>query len=166
MDQVRDALKGQYHAALAMLREVVETCPEALWDSGTPPRQFWRLAYHTLFFTHLYMEQKESDFKAWDKHRDDVESDAEREKLDATPYSKPDILEYLDIVDRKVDPQLDAMDLTASECGIPWYKMPKLDHQIMNIRHVQEHAGQLRDRLLEAGIDQKWVGRVKSAHAH
>ncbi len=27
--------------------------------------------------------------------------------------------------------------------------IPKLGHQILNIRHIQEHGGQLRDRLLE-----------------
>jgi hypothetical protein len=159
MDSLRDALKGQYHAALSMLRQTIETCPDTLWNSGTPPRQFWRLAYHTLYYTHLYLELKAENFQQWVKHRDEVESDQEREKLDATPYSRAELLEYWDIVDGRVDAQIDAMDLTAPECGIPWYKMPKLDHQIMNIRHIQEHAGQLRDRLLEAEVDQRWVGR-------
>ena len=158
MESLRAALKGQYHASLVMLRQAVETCPDELWNAGNPPRQFWRLAYHTLFYTHMYMEDRVEDFRAWSKHRDDVESDAEREKMDAVPYTKAEILEYLVIVDNKVDARVEAMDLEAPECGIPWYKMRKLDHQMMNIRHVQEHAGQLRDRLLEAGIDQKWVG--------
>ena len=104
------------------------------------------------------MELQAENFQQWAKHRDEVESD--QQKLDATPYSKADLLEYWDIVDGRVNSQIDLMDLTSSDCGIPWYKMPKLDHQIMNIRHVQEHAGQLRDRLLEASIDQKWVGRA------
>ena len=146
-----------------MLREAVEKCPEDVWNSGIPPRQFWRLAYHTLFFTHLYTELKESDFKAWEKHRDEVESDQFREKLDATPYTKAEIIEYLELVDARIDPQIDRMDLNSPETGIPWYKnMGKLDHQIMNIRHVQEHTGQLRDRLLEAGVDQGWVGKAKA----
>lgn len=160
MESLRSALKGQYHACLAMLREAVETCPEEIWHGGRPPRQFWRLAYHTLYYTNMYLEDCADDFAEWDKHRDEVESDAEREKLDAAPYSKDEILEYLTLVQERVDARVDAMDLEAAECGIPWYKMPKLDHQFVNIRHVQEHVGQLRDRLLEAGIDQKWVGRV------
>lgn len=161
MDPLRDALKSQYHASLAMLRQTIEECPDHLWNSGNPPRQFWRLIYHTLFFTHLYLECSDKDFRQWEKHRDEVESDAEGEKLDATPYSKAELLEYWELVDRRVNTQVDKIDLTSPESGIPWYKMPKLDHQIVNIRHIQEHAGQLRDRLLEAGIDQKWVGQVK-----
>jgi DinB superfamily len=158
MEPVRTALKGQYHAALAMLREAIELCPDSLWNGGIPPRQFWRLAYHTLFFTHLYTERNMDDFQRWEKHRDEVESDQEREKLDAVPYTKAELLEYWEIVNARIDGQLDVLDLTSPKCGIPWYKLPTLDHQMMNIRHVQEHAGQLRDRLLEAGLDVKWVG--------
>jgi hypothetical protein len=143
-----------------MLRQAIELCPDDLWDKGTPPRQFWRLSYHTLFFTHLYLEVSADAFKPWEKHRDEVEGDEEHEKLDATQYTKAELLEYLEIVELRVDPQLDLIDLTSPESGIPWYKMPKLDHQIVNIRHIQEHAGQLRDRLLEVGIDQKWVGKA------
>ncbi len=158
MEFVRSALKSQYHGALVMLRSALETCPDARWESGIPPRQFWRLAYHTLFYAHLYLELNEQDFQPWSEHRDEVESDQQREKIDAVPYSKIELLEYWELVDQRVDSQIDRMDLTSPDCGIPWYKMPKLDHQIMNIRHIQEHAGQLRDRLLEAGVDQSWVG--------
>jgi hypothetical protein len=88
-----------------------------------------------------------------------VESDQYRERLDAAPYTKAEILEYWAIVDSAVDSQLDKIDLSAQDCGIPWYSIPKLDHVILNLRHVQEHAGGLRDRLLEAGIDQGWATR-------
>jgi len=32
------------------------------------------------------------------------------------------------------------LDLSAPQCGFPWYKMPTLEHQIVNIRHIQHHA--------------------------
>lgn len=160
MEALREALKGQYRGSLAMLRGAIEGCPDALWESGAPPRNFWRLAYHTLFYAHLYLELEAGEFVHWEKHRDEVESDQERETLNPKPYTKAEILEYAALVDARVGPQLDRMDLMAPECGIPWYTMPKLDHQIMNIRHIQEHAGQLRDRLLEACLDPKWVGKA------
>jgi hypothetical protein len=154
---LKPALKGQYHAALDMLKGAIEECPDAIWLGGIPPRSFWRLTYHTLFFTHLYLQVKNEDFVPWERHRDEVESDQERERLDATPYSKDELLTYWELVDGMVDPQLDKIDLTSPESGIPWYKIPKLDHILLNLRHIQEHAGQVRDRLLEAGIDQKWI---------
>ena len=47
---------------------------------------------------------------------------------------------------------VDRLDLDAWECGFPWYRLPKLDHQINNIRHIQHHAALLAGRLrLAAG---------------
>ncbi len=157
MENLKPALKGQYHAALDMLKGAIEECPDALWTGALRHRSHWRLAYHTLYFTHMYLQFRYEDFVPWELHRDEVESDQERERLDATPYSKVEMLAYWEVVDAMVDPQLDKIDLSSPESGIPWYRIPKLDHILLNLRHIQEHAGQLRDRLLETGIDQKWV---------
>jgi hypothetical protein len=159
MDTLKPALKGQYHAALDMLKGAIEPCPDELWVGGVPPRSFWRLAYHTLFFAHLYLQVRSEDFVPWELHRDDVESDPERESLSAKPYSQEEMLSYWTLVDAMVDPQIDKIDLTSPESGFDWYTIPKLDHVILNMRHIQDHAGQLRDRLLEAGIDQGWRTR-------
>ena len=113
MDALKSALKGQYHAALDMLKGAITECPDEIWISGVPPRQFWRLVYHTLFVTHLYLEVGEQDFVAWEHHRDEVESDQEREKLDATPYSKEQMLAYWELVDARVDPQIDTKAVIA-----------------------------------------------------
>lgn len=159
MDNLRPALKGQYHAALDMLKGAIEGCPDALWESGTPPRNFWRIVYHTLFYTHLYLQVRYEAFVPWEKHREEVEGDPHCERTDATPYSRAEMLAYWQLVDAMVDLQLDKIDLNAPESGFDWYRIPKLDHVILNIRHIQQHAGQLSDRLLEAGIDQNWHSR-------
>src|ERR1043165_9160642 len=133
MDNLKPALKGQYHAALDMLKGAIEECPEHIWVGGVPPRSFWRLAYHTLFYTQFYLQVRSSDFVPWEHHRDEVESDPERENLDATPYTRAEMLGYWEMVDAVVDPQIDRIDLTSTESGFSWY--PKLDHVIMNMRH-------------------------------
>lgn len=156
MDCLKPALKGQYHAALDMLKWAIEACPDDLWVGGIPPRSFWRLTYHTLFFTDLYLQVRDEEFVLWEHHRDEVESDAERERPDARPYTREEILAYWERVDAMVDAQIDRIDLNSPESGFHWYKIPKLDHILLNLRHIQEHTGGLRDRLLEAGIDQRW----------
>jgi len=65
----------------------------------------------------------------------------------AEPYTKSQMLEYWQLCDGMVDTAVDGMDLDAEECGFPWYRLPKLDHQINNIRHVQHHAALLAGRL-------------------
>lgn len=49
MMKIQAALKGQFHAALAMLKQAVENCPADLWDRDEAGPPFWHVAYHTLF---------------------------------------------------------------------------------------------------------------------
>jgi hypothetical protein len=75
------------------------------------------------------------------------------------PYSRAEILAYWRLCGEMVDTVVDRLDLNAPECGFPWYKCPKLDHQIINIRHIQHHAALLSGRLRSAiGADIKWIG--------
>jgi hypothetical protein len=164
---VQAALKSQYHAALAMLKQAIEQCPEELWDGGGQPVAFWRVAYHTLFFTHLYLQPEEKAFRPWDQHREEYQFlgplpwPPHRQPQIGEPYTRAQVLEYWRFCDEMVDAAVDQLDLAAPECGFWWYKLPKLDHQINNIRHIQHHAALLAGRLrLAAGIDVGWVGRV------
>src|SRR5512143_1044451 len=92
---VQAALKGQYHAALAMLREAIAQCPDDLWTADTYPIAFWRVAYHTLFFTHLYLQPDEQSFRPWAHHRDEYQFLAvlpwppHRPPKIGAPYTKP-----------------------------------------------------------------------------
>jgi hypothetical protein len=162
---VRAALKGQYHASLAMLKQAIEQCPDDLWNGGPYPIAFWRVAYHTLFFTHLFLQPNEEAFRAWEHHRTEYQFlgvlpfPPHRPPKIGAPYSKAQILDYWQTCDQMVDVAVDQMDLDAQECGFPWYRLPKLDHQIVNIRHVQHHAALLAGRLRSAAdIDIRWLG--------
>jgi hypothetical protein len=58
-----------------------------------------------------------------------------------------------------VDGAVDALDLLSPESGFHWYEIPKLEHQMVNLRHLQHHTAQLADRLRASGdIAIKWVG--------
>lgn len=160
---VQSALKHQYHAALETLRLAIEQCPDALWNDSEGGRvSFWRVAYHTLFFTHFYLQQDRSAFKPWDKHRKWIESlDNAAGATSGGPYAREEILEYWRICDDMIDAGVDALDLSAPQCGFPWYKMPTLEHQLVNIRHIQHHAAVLATRLRSgAKIAIDWVGRA------
>jgi hypothetical protein len=164
---IRAALKDQYHAAMAMLRQAIDECPDDLWMGGGFPYAvpFWRVAYHALFFTHLYLQSDHESFRPWQHHRDQYQFlgalpwPPHDKPADGEPYAKTQIVEYWSLCDAMIDVAVDGLDLDATECGFPWYKMPKLDHQINNIRHVQHHAAMLGGRLrLTAGTDFRWVG--------
>jgi hypothetical protein len=167
-EALRSALKSQYHAALAMLGEAIERCPDDLWSGTSQRNQCWQVAYHALFFTHLYLQPDETSFRPWEHHVADVQypdgipgppEPGSELPLVAEPYPKAQVLAYWRFCDRMVEDAVDALDLRSPESGFPWYPIPKLEHQMVNLRHIQHHAAQLADRVRSAAdIGIRWVG--------
>ena len=165
---LRLILKSQYHASLAMLREAIELCPDDLWLSKAHQNAYWQIAYHALFFTHLYLHGDHAAFRPWKEHQSANQNPdgipgppdpASKLPLVPEPYTRAQALAYWDILNGMVDGAVEALDLQSPQSGFPWYKMSKLEHQLVNLRHVQHHAAQLADRLraaLDTGI--RWVG--------
>ena len=164
---LRPVLKSQYHAALAMLRETIERCPDDEWTSQGHMNAFWQVAYHTLFFAHLYLQPNEAAFVPWAGQQNQVQypdgipgppDPKSPLPLIPTPYSREEVLAYWSVCDAMVDAAVERLDLGASDCGFSWYKVSKLEHQFVNLRHIQHHAAQLADRLRSAAnIGISWV---------
>jgi DinB superfamily len=153
----KDAITSQYHAALEMLRQAVTRCPDSLWDDRRYKNVFWHIAYHTLHYADLYVQPSTDAFKPWAKYRTGYH------RLDTPPggepYTKENILEYLDLCWQSVEKQVAAMDLDAPS-GFGWLPFSKLELQIYNVRHIQQHTGELCERLGATGdIEVKWVGK-------
>ncbi|MCP4419624.1 MAG: hypothetical protein GY805_23680, partial [Chloroflexi bacterium] len=66
------AITSQFLAALEMMKQVVTKCPDDLWHNTAHTNKFWHLAYHGLFYTHLYLQQSEETFTPWPKHRANI----------------------------------------------------------------------------------------------
>jgi hypothetical protein len=134
-----------------------------LWTSGAYANPCWHIAYHTLYYADLYLHQTEADFTPWEKHRPDHQRLTLRPTGSAPliPYSQAETLEYGRRVDAGVAAALARLDLTAPECGFSWYQMSKLEHQLVGLRHIQHHTGQLVDRLRHAtGHGSPWTKAV------
>jgi hypothetical protein len=165
---LRVVLKSQYHAALAMLGEAIQQCPDKVWSSADHVNAFWQVAYHTLFFTHLYLQPDEATFRPWKHHQVSVQhpdgiaglpDPNSPLPLIPEPYTKAQVWEYWQFCDRMVDNAVDSLDLENSQSGFSWYRMSKLEHQLVNLRHIQHHAAQLADRLrYAANVGIRWVG--------
>lgn len=164
--QLRAILKSQLHAALATLRDVVTRCPDDLWLAPGQPSAYWQVAYHTVFFGHLYLCPGVEQFEKWTGHQDAQHGDGLPGPADPkstlpllpAPYTKAQVLEYCGVCDALVDRAIDDLDVSRTECGFPWYSMSKLEHQLVNLRHIQHHAAQLADRLrIATGATTRWV---------
>ncbi len=59
----RAAIRRQFHAAIDMLGNAIEACPNTVWF-GRERGAFWYLAFHVLFFLDLYLSSEdESRFR-------------------------------------------------------------------------------------------------------
>ena len=94
-----------------------------------------------------------TSFRPWEHHQtgihdlDDIPAPPEIQDLTelphrppqtGEPYTKGEILTYWAICDEMVDDAIDALDLLSPESGFSWYPLPKLEHQLIAIRHIQQ----------------------------
>jgi len=162
---VRTALRSQLHAALDMLEAAVRACPMRHWTDPSYHNAFWHIAYHALFYTHLYVQRDEASFVPWPNHRGESQFlgplpwPPHRPPRVGAPYSREEILEYAALVHIEVETRLLEADLDAAESGFAWLPFGKLELLLYTLRHVQHHAGQLIDRVRnDAGVGVEWVG--------
>jgi hypothetical protein len=160
----KQVIQSQYFAALEMLKQAVLKCPEVLWNAPEDRNKSWHVAYHALFYTHLYLQPAEKDFKPWEGHRDEYQF------LGPMPwpphalpkigeaYTSEQVLAYLAFVREQVTRCVPALDLEASS-GFEWLPFGKLELQFYNIRHLQQHTAELYERLGgRARLDLDWIG--------
>jgi hypothetical protein len=161
--ETTEIIHSQYNATLGMMRQVIEKCPEALWDTPPDQNQFWHIAYHALFYTHLYLQPEARDFSTWIKHQADSELlgrkawAPEEEIAPCRPYTKAELFEYLEFCLSQVAFQMQNFNVDAPS-GFPWLPLGKLELQFYSIRHLQQHIGELSERLGKAGINVDWIG--------
>lgn len=161
---IYEVLEKQYRASLEMLSQAVVKCPESLWLAPGYPNKFWHIAYHALFFTHLYLQASEAEFHPWAKHRPDYQflgalpwPPHDRPKIEV-PYSQAEVLKYHEVCREEIDDRVRSVNL-ASPSGFSWLPFSRMELHLYNLRHLQHHAGQLIDRLRTAeNIGVGWVG--------
>ncbi|MDD4888938.1 MAG: hypothetical protein PHU85_03340 [Phycisphaerae bacterium] len=155
--EIAAVVKAQYRAALSMMQQAIQQCPDSLWLSGAGhDAPYWRIAFHGLFYTHFYLQKDRNSLDRWSKHRGQLQDLSGPPAAPDDVYTRAEAMEYLEFCHAIIDKCVDTMDLSAGDCGFPWYNLGKLEHQINNIRHIQHHAGQLGDRLRSAtgkGLD-------------
>ncbi len=149
-------IQSQYLAALQMLKQVVIRCPDSQWNFSEDRNKFWHTAYHALFYTHLYLQDSEKDFKPWPKHKDGYQSPGASLSPDFV-YSREDLLEYLELCRKQVEARVLPLEEQAPS-GFYWLPFSKLELHVYNIRHLQQHVGELYERLgSREHIDLDWV---------
>ena len=147
---IKNAIQSQYLSALAMLKQAIVKCPESMWDASEDKDKSWFKAYHALYYAHLYLQPTRTDFVRWRGHGKPISTRA---------LSKEEVLEYLVFVEQEVMQRIPLTDLDA-ESGFRNIRVNKLELQFVNIRHIQQHTGELYERLgTRMNIKLNWTER-------
>lgn len=155
---------SQYLAALEMLKQAIVKCPDSIWNDHSDNTKFWHVASHALFYTHLYLQDSEQTFTPWYKHRPayqyigQVPWPPHSALHIGEPYEKETVLEYLAFCQQHVAERVPQLNLEAAS-GFDWLPFGKLELQFYTIRHIQQHTGELMERLgTRADLVLDWVG--------
>lgn len=160
MPDIRPPLKRQYHAALAMLRQAVADCPDDLWTWGEHPRTYWRIAYHAAGYAHLYLYGSLDDWARWEK-ADNSRAVLEGDVEPAEPYTRDEMLDFIDLIDSQVDARIEALDFESESCRFAWYPgVTRFELIVLSLRHLHGHIGQLHEHLIARGLDVEWHGQL------
>jgi hypothetical protein len=162
---IRQIIRSQYLAALEMLEQAVVKCPNSDWNAAQDKNKFWHLAYHALFYIHLYLQETVAEFTPWEKHQDGLQRPGSAGENAPAAFDREEILAYLAICQAVVEEKTRLLDLEAPS-GFDWLPFNKLELQFYNIRHLQQHVGELYERLGRGGqVDLEWVSWCPDASA-
>jgi hypothetical protein len=158
LTHLQNSIISQFDAALLMLREPLEKCPDTSWNDPVAKYPFWMVAYHPLCFADFYFSPSESSFQT----RPDLHPRGMDELNDEYPsrsFTREELLNYLAICRQKLRDSLasEAESTLRGPSGFPRYPISRLEFHLNNIRHIQHHAAQLATLLRRKGIDTRWV---------
>ena len=162
--EISRSVASQYHAVLSMMEETVRLCPERLWYAPGRANPFWRIAYHALYVANHYLQETEHEPVRWLPARAGYQYLAPSPSPPYTPqpqadkpYTRNEMLDLIDFSRAQVDRIVPAIDLSAPS-GFHWLPFNKLELQLYNIRHLQQHVGDLSTLLqTHAGLEIDWV---------
>jgi len=152
---MKNELVSQYRSSIKMLMDTIEKCPDSLWDDATYENTYWRIVYHALFYTSLYLTGSEDKFIPFSKHYTNINF------LGSVAFDKPiaineiftkaQMLEYAQSISNNLDMMI-TDEGNEEKCGFFWLPLNKLELSLYTLRHMQHHIGQLIERLHQNGI--------------
>jgi hypothetical protein len=142
---------SQYDGSLQMLAGCLRACKPANWNGIVGRAAFWHVAYHTLYYTDLYLSKRVEDFQDRPFHCGNLNyfstpSWEPATKVDASkPFDKKSLLKFAEMCADKARESVDAETnkSLAGPSGFFWLPFPRMGAHIYNIRHIQHHTGQL-----------------------
>jgi hypothetical protein len=171
-------LLSQFHAALSMLAECIEMCPEDRWDGrgafcvGTMP--CWEVAYHALCFVDCYLAPSNEAFEREVAERARAAGGMGEvgvgghfhpagmkelsEEHPSRRFEREELRRYAVFCrDRAARVLAEETEETlAGPSGFSWIPLSRAELHLYNLRHLAHHTGQLTAFLRRCGVETKW----------
>jgi len=160
----RTSVWQQFGAAIDMLAQALQACPEELWRTrlwDDPYAEFWNLGYHALFWLDVYLSGSVDGFAPPAPFTLDEFDPAGR--LPERPYSREELLAYLEHGRTKCQATIAALtdERARQRCLFSWGELSFAELLLYSMRHVQEHAAQLSLLLgQQRGIAPDWIAKA------
>ncbi|MBC7614747.1 MAG: DinB family protein [Pedobacter sp.] len=155
----KQTLWHQFGAAILMLENAINACPDHLWDSES---QFWCKSYHTLFYLDYYSSTEPENFRPPAPFTlSEFDSSG---ILPERVYSKVELINYLQFARQKCYQLITGLTNKIAEHRFinvaRDYSM--LEIIVYNMRHVQHHTAQLSLLLKQGECESPgWISRAK-----
>lgn len=151
----------QFGAAIDMLENAINACPEDQWDQTS---RFWYLAYHTTFWTDYYLSDTPME-KDYRPPKPFTLSEFEDGQLPERVYTRTEVLQFLHHDRGRLQHQLQnttTEELLEKRFTSEYKSFSLFELLLYNMRHVQHHTAQLNLLLRQAGTTPPdWVSRTK-----
>lgn len=161
-----DDLWRQFGAAIDMFGNTLRGCPDHVWGDRVHEREFWYIAYHTLFWLDYYLTDSAEAYTPYGAFG--LEELDPAGVLPPRVYAKEELLAYLEYGRNKCRATIAALtsESAAARRVSGWMDFSVLELLLYNMRHVQHHAGQLHLLLRQRTDDApRWVGYAKDGPA-
>lgn len=164
-NMITDGLANQLLAALYMLRDCIDRCPDDEWDERHDDYPFSQVVFHVLFDCDYHLCDSLTELMDQPFHKRNSESFADYEELneDRIPerlYERDFIRLYYDHCRKRAKSVIRAKstaDLVIPNTDIERV-MTRLERYVNAIRHMQHHVAQLGLRLqFLTGNEMNWV---------
>lgn len=157
---LKTSIWRQFGAAIDYLADTISACPDLLWQRGlwdthqksAELAQFWYVAYHTLFWLDLYLTGTEDGYLPPAPFTLIEQND--EGPLPERVYTKAELLAFLKESRARCKVTIDSLtdEMAARRCLFGWGEASFLELLIYNLRHVQEHSGQMNMLLGQNGV--------------
>jgi hypothetical protein len=157
----KEILWSQFGAAIDMLENAMQACPDEHWGNRKHHTEFWYITFHTLWWLDLYLSESVDEFRPPKPYTLDELDPAGL--LPDRIYTKDELQKYLDLGRTKSKETIESLTVekTKQRCGFEWIDGSVAELFLYNLRHVQHHAAQL-NHILRQTIDlaPRWVKKT------